>query len=336
MQTLDRKNPTRRDYNNKNNEGKFYAVKNYKKNILIVSDSHGRKCGRIMKELIGEEFNISSIVKPNAKFQAVTENLKSLTKNFTTKDFVIVLAGTNDFAEKGTAEVNFNLSTLEEAAQRTNVIFPGIPLRFDTQDLNRHISRTNKILNYRLLKIAEKRSNIILLNKCIFNRDDHTIHGLHLNQKGKRKLCSLIVTSINNHIRRLVCNPTPSTVNKQHLVDVPVSSTPRHCGIQHTLSVGARDPAVDILIHQATPLTDCAHSSPAHRLSMADFPPLIPTSEYKREDSEEIIECDLSAVEVTHHEEPSGINLDLQDCYPPNYLNNCNLNFYQTRSTNPD
>lgn len=73
------------------------------------------------------------------------------------------MAGTNDFTEKVTPEIDFNLSTLEEAAQRTNVIFPGIPIRFDRQDVNKYLAQVIRRIGFNhLRKIIIICRNVVL------------------------------------------------------------------------------------------------------------------------------------------------------------------------------
>lgn len=46
---------------------------------------------------VGRDYEVTSIIKPNLKFDGVVENVSELCKTFTKQDCVIVLASTNNF-----------------------------------------------------------------------------------------------------------------------------------------------------------------------------------------------------------------------------------------------
>ena len=53
-----------------------------KKKVLLLADSNGRGCSAKLKEKLGENFEVTSFVKPNGKLEHLIESIAPLTKNF--------------------------------------------------------------------------------------------------------------------------------------------------------------------------------------------------------------------------------------------------------------
>ncbi|KAG5897903.1 hypothetical protein JTB14_017758 [Gonioctena quinquepunctata] len=83
-----------------------------KMKIMILGDQQGRNIDKIFKSKL-EDCNMVSILKPGARFESVVEHIDSLSEDFSENDFVIVVAGINDFkcnrvpnVEKITAKIS--------------------------------------------------------------------------------------------------------------------------------------------------------------------------------------------------------------------------------------
>lgn len=203
---------------NKNSGIKYKDCVNRRKSkVLILADSNGRGCSRILQEELGSRFEVKSFFKPNAKFSDVTRDIGKLGKNHTDEDFIVVLAGSNDFQNNLAHDTlktlkyikpdcsEFSVDSLIGVTKHTNVLVGGIPLRFEIggRNLNEAIKKTNINLYKKLehLKSLGCR-NIVTVKRTVFNRLDHTRHGLHLNRLGKKKLCNMFAQSIMYHLNR--------------------------------------------------------------------------------------------------------------------------------------
>lgn len=58
-------------------------------------------CGELLLKELGDCYEATSIFKPIAKFQQVTENINQLTSDFTDKDYTVIIADTNDIKHLG-------------------------------------------------------------------------------------------------------------------------------------------------------------------------------------------------------------------------------------------
>lgn len=173
--------------------------------ILILSDSHGRHCSSLLRNLIDTPARISSIVKPNATLDQVISDLDSLTKTFSKKDFVIIIGGTNNalFNKEITNNTFLNMNKI---SKKTNIILYSIPHWLNNWKANKSIfHQNNKIQN-----IIRRNSDIVYIDSNRYmSSHDYTSHGLHLNHKGKLKLLtdavkviSMVQSSPNNVLNR--------------------------------------------------------------------------------------------------------------------------------------
>ncbi|KAJ8927490.1 hypothetical protein NQ314_020039, partial [Rhamnusium bicolor] len=74
-------------------------LQNTRKNkILVLSDQYGRNLNRcISKQATLNKFQVESFLKPGANYENVLNDVVQLVKSYTKSDFVIVIAGANDF-----------------------------------------------------------------------------------------------------------------------------------------------------------------------------------------------------------------------------------------------
>lgn len=95
------------------------------RNILILSDQFGFNLGSHIKNNL-KNINVQTFVKPNARLANVIVDVGPLTKDFTLDDFVIIVAGFNDFRYRkypSFKEINDKIKFLGH----TNVILVSVP-----------------------------------------------------------------------------------------------------------------------------------------------------------------------------------------------------------------
>lgn len=177
-----------------------------KPRVLMVADSHGRRCQELLKEELQGQYEVAVILKPNANFEHVTKDLKKLTSEFTERDYVVVIGGSNDISNTNKTDTS-KLSDLmykavKDTITTTNVLLPGILYRFDHPNFNHKIKAINQSWHMKEREILKTTSRMIPMRRTIFSRHDHTRHGLHLSLKGKKKLCSAIAESIKYDFNR--------------------------------------------------------------------------------------------------------------------------------------
>lgn len=165
---------------------------NVNRRITLLSDSHGRNLGPIIKNTFTDNLTrIDSIFKPNATFSQVVDNVNKLTTDFTKNDAVVIMAGTND---SNLAFFETSVKNIMEICAKTNLFLCTIPYRYDKPILNNLIFEMNKLL-YDLSSIY----NFKVIDLNIFLKPaDYTKYGLHLNICGKYKIGDVIAQFLNN------------------------------------------------------------------------------------------------------------------------------------------
>lgn len=68
---------------------------NHRRNVLILSDSHGRHYSKLLANDLGADFETLGIVKPNATIDGIIADLEQKIKYFSKNDYLIVMAGAN-------------------------------------------------------------------------------------------------------------------------------------------------------------------------------------------------------------------------------------------------
>ncbi|CAH1103934.1 unnamed protein product [Psylliodes chrysocephalus] len=143
-----------------------------KSRIPILSDERGKGLDRELRRCYNGNirYNIQTISKPAAHLEGVVEDIVALTSNFTLNDYVIIIAGTNNFREKRYPSVKFIYNRLKSI--NTNIIFTTAPR--NAMDYNvkqcvnnfNNIPKINKYLQGKvaMVNILENRGELVSKN----------------------------------------------------------------------------------------------------------------------------------------------------------------------------
>lgn len=102
------------------NDGKYLPSMHKKKHdVIIFSDQYGKGLCKVLQELLGGEYKVSAIVKPNARIEQVLLTCENMCKDLTMSDYVVIIGGSNDVNP-----VRFNSTLLSNISSlsRTNVL----------------------------------------------------------------------------------------------------------------------------------------------------------------------------------------------------------------------
>ncbi|KAG8320312.1 purine nucleoside metabolic process [Homalodisca vitripennis] len=183
--TVDHGNKTKRSANQLNE--KVHYEDNFEPNY-----SHRKNLNNLVQQRT--HVNVCSYVRPGARFNSVVEEVKEISKNLTRRDHLLVIAGTNNIETTGVARFLDDVNNLIKNTENINLLLATIPMRHDVPHLDLKISRINSELE----NLAEKYKNSLkLLPLHLLPRHLFTLHGLHMNKKGKNKVAKMIVEMIN-------------------------------------------------------------------------------------------------------------------------------------------
>jgi lysophospholipase L1-like esterase len=158
-------------------------VKNQRK-VILLGDSHVLSCSEKLADLLlGNSYSVIGITKPRANTKAVTDSVNLKAEKITRNDVVILCGGTRDIA-KNEANIGLrHISQFANSAADTNVIVTCAPTRFDLQSsscVNKEVNSFNRKLH----KSMKIHSHIQVCSISTI-RDHLTIHGFHMNTRGK-------------------------------------------------------------------------------------------------------------------------------------------------------
>lgn len=82
----------------KNKSGKniHIEIKNNKKQIIILADQQGCYIRESLANIVGSDYNVTTILKPGARLQQITQTHREELRNLDKNDYIILLGGTND------------------------------------------------------------------------------------------------------------------------------------------------------------------------------------------------------------------------------------------------
>lgn len=64
--------------------------------VVLLSDQNGKGLSKVLQDVLGANYRVLGIVKPYAPIEEILVSSKSVCKNLTKSDYVVVLAGEND------------------------------------------------------------------------------------------------------------------------------------------------------------------------------------------------------------------------------------------------
>lgn len=176
-------------------------VKKFKK-VSIIGDSHVRNIDAILNAdkpdgNAGQSFFIKA--QPGATTGRATKNPNMTSAHLEPHDDLIIITGTNDIDLQ---KNEFNLFEEEKKyiisqAKHTRVTILTAPYRYDQENANELIKKYNEQLVNLIEKVAKEEDieeRVLIVDINHMSKNDY---GLHLNQEGKRKLCSLVKEVIN-------------------------------------------------------------------------------------------------------------------------------------------
>jgi predicted phosphodiesterase len=72
--------------------------------VLIIGDSHAKKCATRLQYNLGANYEISSFVKPGAHVNEITKTAREKIKTLKCEDVVVVWGGANDISRNNMKE----------------------------------------------------------------------------------------------------------------------------------------------------------------------------------------------------------------------------------------
>jgi hypothetical protein len=108
------------------------------KKVLLLGSSRGRGLSDRLHSVLGSEYTITSIFKPNAELRNVAKDLKALSKDMTKDDHIIIVGGPgNSLDLDRNYQIGKDLSNIANDSINTNVGFVGLLQRHNKPHMSR-------------------------------------------------------------------------------------------------------------------------------------------------------------------------------------------------------
>jgi lysophospholipase L1-like esterase len=156
--------------------------------VLLLGDSQVRGCADLLKSNLNNECGVIGFVKPGAKSSGILGI--NIDKDISKDDVVVVCAGSNDIRNNNAKEGLRNIINFVKRNSHTNIIVMEVLHRHDLVDwscVNKEVRLFNRHLAKRLKLYKHVSISSVNLDMQHFTR-----HGLHMNNRGKEKMCQQI------------------------------------------------------------------------------------------------------------------------------------------------
>ena len=169
--------------------------------VAIFSDGHGGGCASVLSDILGCTYDVSGNVLRTAVLDDVVRDVKSLTRDYTKQDFVVLMCGTNDVRRDCSISTSTG-SDLCDVASQTNLIILSVPFHEKDLIFNRRAFKFNCAL-YNLMG-AERISNYVECNSLLTGKNTTRQHT-RLTRNDKRKIMNYVSKVITNLIVNVNC-----------------------------------------------------------------------------------------------------------------------------------
>lgn len=177
----------------RNNKSKPNSKNVFKKdlNISIFSDSQGRGISQYLQN-VSPNLKSTGFVMPNAKLQQISEVALSSSDG----DAIILIGGTNDVLQDNLNAIYKSFeNTLISLSKRKPILVCTIPKRYDLSVSDQVHTRIDLSNNY-IKELVSRIDNSYIIDADQLKQVHYTVHGFHLNRKGKIRLSHLILDTL--------------------------------------------------------------------------------------------------------------------------------------------
>jgi len=107
------------------------TVKNDKRKIVIIRDSHARNCAAGLQRQLGRKCSVIGHIKLGAGMKQIVQTGRDEIEKLNGDDVLVVWGGSNDISKQNSQEALRQLSNFVKKCQDVNVIVMSAPQRYD-------------------------------------------------------------------------------------------------------------------------------------------------------------------------------------------------------------
>jgi hypothetical protein len=106
-------------------------INKMKHKVLLIGDSHAKKCAAELRNNLDSRYETSGMVKPGVKTNSLIVTWKNEIRELTDKDIIVFWGGANNVSTNNTCEGLKNIMNFIQSNRHTNVILVTVPHRYD-------------------------------------------------------------------------------------------------------------------------------------------------------------------------------------------------------------
>jgi hypothetical protein len=175
-------------------------------NLLIIGDSHCRDLTAILKTFAPPNCKVNCIAMPVVSAIHVLNKLEPNTN-------ICVVAGTNDIFKTPFDNLVKSYSVLHEKCKQFKIFVVLPPPRYDVRNIISHILKINCKIKHHI----NQYNNFTYIDpKTFLHMGTYSQDRLHLNGKGKQKLCMNIMTKVHGRVTGRPSSDVMHRIDAQH------------------------------------------------------------------------------------------------------------------------
>ncbi|KAI5699807.1 hypothetical protein M8J76_010139 [Diaphorina citri] len=180
-------------------------------NLLVIGDSHCRDLTSILKTFAPPNCKVNCIAMPGKKLHQVVSaiHVNKLEPNTN----ICVVAGTNDIFKTPFDNLVKSYSVLHEKCKQFKIFVVLPPPRYDVRNINSHILKINCKIKHH---ISQYNNFTYIDPKTFLHMGTYSRDRLHLNGKGKQKLCMNIITKVHGRVTGRPSSDVMHRIHAQH------------------------------------------------------------------------------------------------------------------------
>lgn len=213
--------------------------------LLFVAGRHGINCGSKLNELLGDKYQVFSVVKPNANNIELLRTCKTEARNFTSRDVLIVWLKSYNFTNDKI------LDSFTSSFGYANLIFITEPYVYNICPASR---RNDDIHNFNLSlinKFLETTTQIKVFDCNSFLKHNHFLNFTdNLKENAKYKICKNLSKLIKTNGINNIASTRRNTLNEKNVCS-------NNSNIEDTENIGIRN-------DKSLPIPTTKRSNPDH------------------------------------------------------------------------
>jgi hypothetical protein len=121
--------------------------------VLIIGDSHAKKCATGLRHNLDRRYEVCGFIKPGARTSEIIKTAEEEVSTLKYKDIVILWGGANDIGRNDTKEALKNFSNFMDVNKKVNIVL--------INSLPRHDLLLSSCVNNEVAKFNMKLKKIV-------------------------------------------------------------------------------------------------------------------------------------------------------------------------------